>query len=240
MGCGPQSGYMEGKAGTKKLLEKEKWKGEALHSKIRWNKIEAVESILKCRKASDLKDPKNGNEPIHISAQNGFIDLTKLLLKKKANVDAQNNKNNTPLHMAMEYDCYWCAVVLLEAGADKAIVNSDGFQAITGLSGTKKINGLTAFNDARNSDHLKESLGMILAQTTGNLVKSDLVQTWLKHKKELKEEYFTDEIEAQFKDLIARPDLFLAEPTVGAKDDGNESDSSGSSADEEDFCGVGV
>lgn len=58
MGCGPQKGYMEGKAGTKKLLEKERWKGEALHSKIRWNKIEEVEAILKCRKATDLKDPK--------------------------------------------------------------------------------------------------------------------------------------------------------------------------------------
>lgn len=154
-------------------------------------------------------------------------------------MDAQNNKNNTPLHMAMEYDCYWCAVVLLEAGANKAIVNSDGFQAITGLSGTKKITGLAAFNDARNSDHLKESLGMILAQTSANFVKSDLVQTWLKHKKELKEEYFTDEIEAQFKDLIARPELFRPEPTV-VKDDGNESDSSGSSVDEEDSCVVGI
>lgn len=197
----------KGSPSTENPVADEKWPGEKLHSKIRWNKIDEVEDILKRGTSVNIKDPKNGNQPIHISAQNGFVELTELLLKKGANVDAQNNKDNTALHMAMEYDCYWCAVSLITAGADKSVTNCDGFKAITGINGEQALSGFMAFTSAHNSNHLIEALKMILEEKNGDIIKSDLVQAWLKHKKERKE-CITDETQTKFKEVMACPELF--------------------------------
>jgi hypothetical protein len=52
------------------------------------------------------------------------------------NVDAQNFKGNTALHMAMEYGLVECQRLLVEFGANLELHNTDGFPAFRGISGT--------------------------------------------------------------------------------------------------------
>ena len=74
-----------------------------LHSLIRWNKKQKeIENLLNMKDAITIinkNDPKNGNTSLHIAAQNGHVDLVTMLILKGANVNAQNHKKNTALHV---------------------------------------------------------------------------------------------------------------------------------------------
>jgi hypothetical protein len=74
-----------------------------LHSLIRWNKKqEEIEEMLNMKDAITIinkNDPRNGNTSLHIAAQNGHVDLVTVLILKGANINAQNHKKNTALHV---------------------------------------------------------------------------------------------------------------------------------------------
>lgn len=115
----------------------------ALHSALRWGKSEEeIEGVVASAGvdmavALQAHDPKNGNQALHITAQNGHFGLTRYLLERRADVNGQNNKGLTPLHMSVEYDFYKQTKLLLEQGADGAVKNDDGNEAISGIDGTK-------------------------------------------------------------------------------------------------------
>merc|ERR1712048_614769 len=69
--------------------------------------------------------------------QNGHVELTRYILAHSADVNAQNKKGQTALHMSVEYDFYFQSKALLDAGADKERLNQDGCKAILGIEGTK-------------------------------------------------------------------------------------------------------
>jgi len=48
-------------------------------------------------------DDVNGNRSIHIASQNGHLDIVKLLVSKKCDVNAQNKSGQTAMHMVSEY-----------------------------------------------------------------------------------------------------------------------------------------
>ena len=82
-----------------------------IHSAIRWNKpLGELASLVTDAERANCEDPRNGNRPIHIAAQNGFTP-GKLLVAKGAEIDAVNAKGNTGLHMALGYDYDECADV---------------------------------------------------------------------------------------------------------------------------------
>jgi len=114
-----------------------------IHSAVRWNKPRnEVAAIIK-QVGADLpaavgsSDLKTGNRCLHIAAQNGHEDLVKWLIEEKADVNAQNFKGQTALHMTVEYDFYFISVLLLDAGADRQLKNEDGHPAIKGIDGGK-------------------------------------------------------------------------------------------------------
>jgi hypothetical protein len=86
---------------------------KAVHSAVRWNKpANVIEALLESVPGgANSQDPKNGNFPLHIAAQNGHAETCKLLLSKGASVNAVNGKGNTGLHMAISYDYYVCIIV---------------------------------------------------------------------------------------------------------------------------------
>lgn len=113
---------------------------QKLHSVVRWDK--PAPEVIEAAKAAgedalNQSDPKTGNTTMHIAAQNGHISLVQHLLENKANVNAQNLKGNTPLHMSVEYDMYKMTRLLRIGGAKDNIVNKEGSRAIFGLSNTK-------------------------------------------------------------------------------------------------------
>tara|TARA_B110000977_G_scaffold36279_2_gene48564 strand:+ start:8240 stop:8725 length:486 start_codon:yes stop_codon:yes gene_type:complete len=133
-------------------------------------------------------DRKNKNAPLHIAAQNGHLELTKMLLEKGAEVNAQNAGGQTALHMATSYDLDTVVKVLVDAGADGSLVNGDGFQAKFGLSGEKDPTSvnyfLNQFTEAGDEKSLLEALHKLYdAAVAGKVDKQTFPATGLKVKK---------------------------------------------------------
>merc|ERR1719171_3164494 len=108
---------------------------QKFHSIIRWNKpLEEVADFMRNNPgASCSQDPQNGNYPLHIAVQNGHRGLSEMLTTDGVDLNAQNGKGQTALHMARAYDFYWLAKFLIENGASRDIKNNDGHAADTGI-----------------------------------------------------------------------------------------------------------
>eukprot|EP01052_Picozoa_sp_SAG31_P032576 SAG31_NODE_3584_length_4100_cov_1.957761_5_plen_83_part_00 len=59
-----------------------------------------------------------------------------MVLDAGGDVNTQNNNGQTALHMSVAYDYFWTTKLLLEAGADRSLVNEDGHKAEVGIDGT--------------------------------------------------------------------------------------------------------
>ena len=64
--------------------------------------------------------------PLHIAAQNGYLEIVELLLEHGANPNVQDNDGRTPLHYAVENCHVDVARVLLDHGADPTIRDNEG------------------------------------------------------------------------------------------------------------------
>ena len=170
------------------IEEAKDWK--AVHSAIRWNKEKKVKAFLEYPITVNCLDEKNGNAPIHIAAQNGHLEILKLLIDKNAKLDLQNNKGNTALHMAVGYDYFECAKVLIEAGAKLDILNQANFPAKYGLDGDKTLALIELISAERTKNPTKimsafescksqnSDLNIAAFTATGLRVKKELGENW--------------------------------------------------------------
>merc|ERR1712187_112656 len=137
-----------------------------------------------------MSDPKDGNQSLHISAQNGHLGLTKFLLAHRANVNAKNRKEQTPLHMSVEYDFYFQSVFLIDARADPSIRNVEGHAAEFGIGGKKVDNEawnhpFTILKAAGDDPQQVEFAFKSLEQANlSGVSKEDLAKIGLRKKKE--------------------------------------------------------
>lgn len=69
---------------------------------------------------------RNGETPLHWMATLGDDKGVLLLLNAGANINAQDNGGNTPLHRAISDRQVSAAQALLTAGADRALTNIEG------------------------------------------------------------------------------------------------------------------
>ena len=79
-------------------------------------------------RGADVNKP--GWTPLHYAATNGHVDVITLLLESHAYIDAESPNATTPLMMAARYGTPQAVKLLLEAGADPALLNAQGLSAL--------------------------------------------------------------------------------------------------------------
>lgn len=170
-----------------------------IHSAVRWNKpVDEVEILLVNADAVNCEDPGNGNRPVHIAAQNGHDDLIRLLIKKKADLNAKNGKGNTALHMAIGYDYYDSAKQLIQAGASLEEENESGIPAKYGLEGDKCL-GIALLCKATTPEEVSEAFDLCDSEID-HLHKINFAQSGLKAKKALGDAW-TKDLQERFKGI---------------------------------------
>mmetsp|Transcript_25218 Transcript_25218/g.86367 ORF Transcript_25218/g.86367 Transcript_25218/m.86367 type:complete len:183 (+) Transcript_25218:252-800(+) len=161
----------------------------ALHSAVRWNKpLAVIEPMILHAGFANFRDPKNGNRPLHIAAQNGHADVCAALLRGGAEVDAQNGKGNTAMHMAVAYEYDDVVALLAKAGADGEVLNQAGNRARNGIDGDMGEGAVVPPVDqvrrAKSGGELAAAFAACQAAGGGGIDKAELVKVALGRKKE--------------------------------------------------------
>lgn len=99
--------------------------------------LDTLKVILRCVKnyvtsgrdyVSVINQVCFGKTLLHVAVENSFTDAVKLLLIEGANVNAQDDENNTPLHYAAKNGDMELIKILQNAGADNTILNNEGLR----------------------------------------------------------------------------------------------------------------
>ena len=61
----------------------------------------------------NLKSLNEGKTPLHISCQNGYFDISKLLLLNNAEINISDNERNTPLHYSIQGNYFEVSKLLI-------------------------------------------------------------------------------------------------------------------------------
>ena len=62
-----------------------------------------ISILLRAGAKLEVKD-QAGETPLHVAAQEGFIDAARMLIKAGAHVNARDKDGNTPLKRATDYE----------------------------------------------------------------------------------------------------------------------------------------
>ena len=68
----------------------------------------------------DVDDSRSGQTPLHVAAEADAADVAEVLIKERADINAQDNNGQTPLHVAAQLDHSSVVALLL---AEEAFVN---------------------------------------------------------------------------------------------------------------------
>ncbi len=66
--------------------------------------------------------------PLHWAANEGSVEIARILIDAGADLNVQDNLGWTPLHGAAEFGRVEIVRMLIDAGADKTILNNDGLR----------------------------------------------------------------------------------------------------------------
>ena len=102
-----------------------------IHDAARSGDVKTVETLLK--EHPDLvssKEEKYGQTPLHIAAFNNRVDVVKILIANKADVNAQANNGATPLHLAAAKGNKDIIELLLANKANIDAVDHDGWSPL--------------------------------------------------------------------------------------------------------------
>ena len=104
----------------------------SIYDAIRQNDYRKVEKMLKSNPQLANCSEEHGVKvtPLHIASVKGSPSMVKLLLSKKANVNALDDNGWTPLYYAIDIDKRQVAELLLSHGANVNIRAKDGMSAL--------------------------------------------------------------------------------------------------------------
>ncbi|MBB4633091.1 ankyrin repeat domain-containing protein [Sphingosinicella soli] len=100
----------------------------ALHMVTRRRDVPWMNFLIANGASVNVRD-KNGNAPVHIAAQLGYIDGIQVLVQRKADVNALNSRGESPLVVAVQQRNAMVVRELLSAGA-----NPDLADHVAGMS----------------------------------------------------------------------------------------------------------
>ena len=104
---------------------------DPIHEAARDGDLKTVESLLKAHpELVSGKDEKYGQTPLHVAAFNDHLDVAKLLLANKADVNAKASNGSTPLHLAAAKGNKEIVDLLLASGADVNVTDHDGWSPL--------------------------------------------------------------------------------------------------------------
>ena len=75
-----------------------------------------------------------GNTPLIIAAQNGRMDIVRLLVRHCANINAVNDQSNSALHYSFAFEFNDIGRFLINEGADEYLLNNEGLTCYEGLT----------------------------------------------------------------------------------------------------------
>ena len=116
-------------------------------------------NLLSHPDAPKCVDPTTGDQPLHVAAKLGLIKAMTLLIDLKVDVNAVNKDGDTPLHYAVGFHHFECAVKLRTCGANDKKVNNAGFSAYKGHTG-KSSYGIAAIISATTVTQLDIALSI--------------------------------------------------------------------------------
>lgn len=104
--------------------------GCSIYEAIRLGFAECAEIILSAEPEANVPD-EHGRTPLHIAAQNGFIDCVQLLIRKRTiPVDSKDFRGVTPLMQAAVAGKPDVIQALIAFQADSEAVDNDGNTAL--------------------------------------------------------------------------------------------------------------
>ena len=109
-------------------------KDHAIFSKVRNNRHEEVDALLKSKEVDlDVRDG-NGNSILIVAAQNNRKRLVKAAVRAGIDLNLRNRKGNTAVHFAVAYGYEDIAEYLVRKGADPTATNDEGLRPDQGLT----------------------------------------------------------------------------------------------------------
>ncbi len=91
------------------------------------NELEEVQLYIECGANANAHSQyvANKESPLHDAAIGGHVEMIKLLVDEGGNIDALDDTDNTPLHLAARFNQEDAAQLLLDLGADPLLKNQD-------------------------------------------------------------------------------------------------------------------
>lgn len=104
---------------------------DPIHDAARDGDVKKVESLLKVNPALvSSKDEKYGQTPLHVAAFNDRLEVAKLLIENKADINAVANNGSTPLHLAAAKGNKDIVELLLANNVNINAVDHDGWSPL--------------------------------------------------------------------------------------------------------------
>jgi hypothetical protein len=124
-----------------------------IHEAARSGDIKKVELLLKSEPSLvSSRDATYGQTPLHVAALDDRLDVAKLLLANKADVNARANNGSTPLHLAAGKGNKDIVELLLANKADVNAVDNEGWSPMHSANtfGHKDIEDLLSQNGGKD------------------------------------------------------------------------------------------
>lgn len=130
-------------------------------------------------KKMDFTDPSydEGSTALHLAARQGCAEVVRVLLDAKANVNAVNGREQTPLMYAAYHNNAEAAQVLLAAGADPKLESYKRNAAFFTVQAMQMIQAFTAKPDAR-VQKMSENARIILRELDAKGLDLKKKETW--------------------------------------------------------------